>query len=45
MVGQIIDKGNIDKTIEIPSGLHAVSILSLKTTRGTYSMKIASLSE
>jgi hypothetical protein len=44
-VGQILDKGNIDKVIEIPPGLHAVSILSLKTTRGTYSMKIASLSE
>ncbi|MDC0303872.1 hypothetical protein OAL15_02555 [Flavobacteriales bacterium] len=44
-VGQILDRGNINKVIEIPPGLHAVSILSLKTTRGTYSMKIASLSE
>lgn len=43
--GQLLDEGKIDKAIEIPSGLKGVSILSLKTARGLYAMKIASLSE
>lgn len=44
-LGQIINKGEIEETIQIPSDLKGISILSLKTSIGTYAMKIASLSE